>query len=99
MNPDPGSFQPPARRLFTPHIPEPSPPTPVVAVIMASDPLATAHTGTIIHDPEIDGFSATLRCRNPNGGIYSVNFARDRLEHLVLPGRHPGRHGHSPRVR
>jgi len=51
----------------------------MVTVIMASDPLATAHTGTIIHDPELDGYSATLRCHDPNGGIYSVNFTRDRL--------------------
>ncbi len=50
-----------------------------VAVIMASAPLATAHTGTAIHDPEIDGYSATLRCHDPNGEIYYVNFARDRL--------------------
>ena len=50
-----------------------------VAVIMASAPLATAHTGTIIHDPELDGYSATLRCHDPNGEIYSVNFTRDRL--------------------
>ncbi len=50
-----------------------------VAVIMASAPLATAHTGTAIHDPELDGYSATLRCHDPNGEIYYVNFARDRL--------------------
>ncbi|MCX6690372.1 MAG: hypothetical protein NTZ39_11900 [Methanoregula sp.] len=50
-----------------------------VAVIMASAPLATAHTGTAIHDPENDGYSATLRCHDPNGEIYYVNFARDRM--------------------
>ena len=50
-----------------------------VAVIMASAPLATAHTGTAIHDPDKDTFSATLRCHDPNGEIYYVNFARDRL--------------------
>ncbi len=50
-----------------------------VAVIMASAPLATAHTGTAIHDPDNDTFSATLRCHDPNGEIYYVNFARDRL--------------------
>ncbi|GAB6286526.1 MAG: hypothetical protein STSR0009_27270 [Methanoregula sp.] len=73
---------------------------------MASAPLATAHTGTIIHDPELDGFSATLRCHDPNGEIYAVNFTRDRLERLVLLGRRDpresgdlGRHGHRPRVR
>jgi len=50
-----------------------------VAVIMASAPLATAHTGTAIHDPDLDGYSATLRCHDPNGEIYYVNFARDRI--------------------
>ena len=50
-----------------------------VAVIMASAPLATAHTGTAIHDPDKDTFSATLRCHDANGEIYYVNFARDRM--------------------
>ena len=50
-----------------------------VAVIMASAPLATAHTGTAIHDPDKDTFSATLRCHDANGEIYYVNFARDRI--------------------
>ena len=50
-----------------------------VAVIMASAPLATAHTGTATHDPDVDSYSATLRCHDPNGEIYYVNFARDRL--------------------
>ena len=50
-----------------------------VAVIMGSAPLATAHTGTAIHDPDKDTFSATLRCHDANGEIYYVNFARDRL--------------------
>ena len=49
------------------------------AVIMASAPLATAHTGTAIHDPDNDTFSATLRCHDPSGEIYYVNFARDRI--------------------
>ncbi|MFA5414083.1 MAG: hypothetical protein WC295_01205 [Methanoregula sp.] len=50
-----------------------------VAAIMASAPLATAHTGTIIHDHEIDGHSATLRCHDPNGEMYSMDFPCDRL--------------------
>ena len=50
-----------------------------VAVIMASAPLATAHTGTAIHDPDLDGYSATLRCHDANGELYYVNFARDRI--------------------
>jgi hypothetical protein len=50
-----------------------------VAVIMASALLATAHTGTAIHDPDKDTFSATLRCHDTNGEIYYVNFARDQI--------------------
>ena len=50
-----------------------------VAVIMASAPLAAAHTGTAIHDPDNDTFSAALRCHDANGEIYYVNFARDRI--------------------
>jgi len=50
-----------------------------VAIIVGSAPLAAAHTGTAIHDPDKDTFSATLRCHDANGEIYYVNFARDRL--------------------
>jgi len=34
-----------------------------VAVLMGSAPCATAHAGTIIHDPERDTFSAPFRCQ------------------------------------
>ena len=50
-----------------------------IAIIMASAPLATAHTGTAIHDPDNDTFSATLRCHDANGELYYVNFSRDRI--------------------
>ena len=50
-----------------------------VAVIMANAPLATAHGGTAIHDPELDSYSATLRCHDANGELYYVNFSRDRI--------------------
>jgi hypothetical protein len=50
-----------------------------VAVIMANAPLATAHGGTAIHDPDEDSYSATLRCHDANGELYYVNFSRDRI--------------------
>ena len=49
------------------------------AIIMASAPLATQHGGTCIHDPDIDTYSATIRCHDANGEIYYVNFSRDRV--------------------
>ncbi|MCX6695969.1 MAG: hypothetical protein NTV84_00070 [Methanoregula sp.] len=50
-----------------------------VAVIMANAPLATAHGGTAIHDPDEDSYSATLKCHDANGELYFVNFSRNRL--------------------
>ena len=50
-----------------------------VAIIMANAPIATAHGGTANHDPDVDSYSATLRCHDANGEIYYVNFARDRI--------------------
>jgi len=50
-----------------------------VTVLMGSVPLATAHAGTCIHDPELDTFSATLRCHDANGELYSVTVARESV--------------------
>jgi hypothetical protein len=50
-----------------------------VCLVMANTALATAHNGTTIHDPDEDGFSATLKCHDPNGEIYSVTFTRDQI--------------------
>ncbi|MFA7302879.1 MAG: hypothetical protein WC015_00085, partial [Methanoregula sp.] len=50
-----------------------------IALLMADTDLATAHGGTIIHDPEEDSYSATLKCHDANGELYFVNFARDQL--------------------
>ena len=51
-----------------------------VAIIMASAPLATQHGGTCIHDPDIDTYSATIRCHDANGEIYYVNMSRDHID-------------------
>jgi len=50
-----------------------------VGLIMADTALATAHNGTRIHDPEPDGYPATLRCHDPNGEIYMVTSPGTRL--------------------
>jgi len=50
-----------------------------VAILMANAPLATAHGGTAIHDPDEDSYSATLKCHDANGELYFVNFSRNRM--------------------
>ncbi len=50
-----------------------------VDLVMANTALATAHNGTRIHDPEPDGYPATLRCHDPNGEIYWVTFTRYQI--------------------
>jgi hypothetical protein len=51
-----------------------------VAVIMANAPLATAHVGTPIHDPDLDTYSATIRCHDANGEVYTVTVSRDHID-------------------
>ena len=50
------------------------------AVIMANAQLATAHVGTAIHDPDLDTYSATLRCHDANGEVYMVTLSRDHID-------------------
>jgi hypothetical protein len=50
-----------------------------VAVLMGSAPLATAHVGTCIHDPELDTYSATIRCHDANGELYTVTVTREMI--------------------
>jgi hypothetical protein len=47
---------------------------------MASAPLATQHGDTCTHDPEVDTYSATIRCHDANGEIYSVNMSREQID-------------------
>jgi len=51
-----------------------------VAVIMANAQLATAHVGTCIHDPDLDTYSATVRCHDANGELYTVTLSRDHID-------------------
>ena len=50
----------------------------VTALLAAAD-VSTAHAGTALHDAENDTFSATLRCHDANGELYTLNFSRTRV--------------------
>jgi len=50
-----------------------------VTALLAATAVSTAHGGSVAHDTDADSFSATLKCHDPNGEIYSVNFSRDRV--------------------
>ena len=49
------------------------------AAILANTALTAAHGGTPVRDPANETYSATLRCRDPNGEIYMVTFGRDSV--------------------
>jgi hypothetical protein len=49
------------------------------AAVLASAPLTAAHGGTAVRDAAGETYSATLKCCDPNGEIYMVTFARDRI--------------------
>jgi hypothetical protein len=50
-----------------------------VAALLAAAAVTTAHGGTVFRDNGKETFSATLRCHDPNGELYTVNFSRDQL--------------------
>jgi len=49
------------------------------AAILADTALTAAHTGTAVRDPATETYSATLKCRDPNGELYMVTISRDRV--------------------
>jgi hypothetical protein len=49
------------------------------AALLASAPLTAAHTGTPARDSENESYSATIRCRDPNGELYMITFGRDSV--------------------
>jgi hypothetical protein len=49
------------------------------AAILASTALSTAHGGTPVRDTLNETFSATLKCRDPNGETYMVTFGRESV--------------------
>ena len=50
-----------------------------IAAMLANTPNNTAHGGTAIHDPELDTYSATLKCHDPNGELYFVTLSRQQV--------------------
>ena len=50
-----------------------------VSAILADSALTAAHGGVPAHDIESDAFTSTLKCHDPSGEIYMVNFTRDRV--------------------
>jgi hypothetical protein len=49
------------------------------AALLASAPLAAAHSGTAVRDPASETYSATLKCSDPNGEIFIVTLSRNRV--------------------
>jgi predicted RNA methylase len=50
-----------------------------IAAVLANTANNTAHNGTPVHDAASDSFSATLKCHDPNGELYLVNFSRQQV--------------------
>ncbi|MDP3564894.1 MAG: hypothetical protein Q8R70_10435 [Methanoregula sp.] len=49
------------------------------AALLASAPLTAAHAGTPVRDLDNESYSATIRCRDPNGELYMVTFGRESV--------------------
>jgi hypothetical protein len=49
------------------------------AALLADAALTAAHAGTPVRDLGAETYSATLRCRDPNGELYFVTFGRDSV--------------------
>jgi hypothetical protein len=49
------------------------------AAVLANSANNTAHGGTPVRDPANDNFTASLKCHDPNGEIYMVNFSRQQV--------------------
>ena len=50
-----------------------------ITAMLANTANNTAHGGTPVHNAGVDNFSATLRCHDPNGELYQVNFSRQQV--------------------
>jgi hypothetical protein len=50
-----------------------------IAAVIANSPNITAHGASPVHDVESDSYSATLKCHDPNGELYFVNFSRNQV--------------------
>jgi hypothetical protein len=50
-----------------------------IASVIANATNIAAHGASPIHDMESDTYSATLKCHDPNGELYFVTIARDKV--------------------
>ena len=50
-----------------------------ITAVLANTANNTAHAGTPVHDAASDSYSATLKCHDPNGELYIVNFSRQQV--------------------
>ena len=50
-----------------------------IAAVLANASNNTAHGGTPSRNPAADSFSVTLKCHDPNGEVYNVNFSRQQV--------------------
>ena len=50
-----------------------------IAAVLTNTANNTAHGGTPVHNAASDSFSATLKCHDPNGELYYVNFSRQQV--------------------
>ncbi len=50
-----------------------------ITAVLANTANITAHGGSIVRDPANDTYSVNLNCRDPNGELYRVTIARNRL--------------------
>jgi hypothetical protein len=50
-----------------------------ITAVLANAANITAHGGTIVRNPAADTFSASLKCHDANGEIYTVTFSRDQI--------------------
>ena len=50
-----------------------------IVVLLASADMNAAHGGSPVRDSEHETYSATLKCHDPNGELYFVNFSRDQI--------------------
>ena len=50
-----------------------------IPAVLANTANITAHVGSIVRNPAADSFSVTLRCHDPNGELYIVNFSRQQV--------------------
>jgi hypothetical protein len=50
-----------------------------IAAVLANSANVAAHVGTVARSPAADSYSATLKCHDPNGELYIVNFSRQQV--------------------